>query len=234
MSFWDRFYPYYSSFIDRVVNVSWILQFLDKIGSASSSNDGFMSASDKGNLDGVLAGTVVPPVANYANSAGTADGANYANQLQSFVNDDFTSGDHFIKAIREDGWWTRLKTCFNGGAYTSTQVRVGYADNAGYASSAGSVPGAITGTIYTKIINVTGTAIYANLADAPPDRYIPCSGTLTRAMSGILNIHAFLLSTTSNVVFFEGCYHNTNNITYDSMGPSSLNGHLYLSCFFIY
>jgi hypothetical protein len=45
---------------------------MDKIGSASSSNDGFMSATDKGSLDGILAGTVVPPVADYATSAGSA------------------------------------------------------------------------------------------------------------------------------------------------------------------
>ena len=69
--------------------------------------------------------------------AGNAANANYAtlasksNQLQSFTADNFTGGDHFIKAIRENGWTTRLKTCYDNGASQSNDVRVGYADSAG-------------------------------------------------------------------------------------------------------
>ena len=62
--------------------------------------------------------------------------ANKANQLQSFTADNFTGGNHFIKAIREDGWRTRLKTCYDGGAATTNDVVVGQADyssNSGYA-----------------------------------------------------------------------------------------------------
>lgn len=74
---------------------------------------------------------------NYATSADTV---NRSNQLQSFTADNFTGGDHYVKAIRESGWTTRLKTCYNGGASQSNDVRVGYADSAGYASTAGSAP----------------------------------------------------------------------------------------------
>jgi hypothetical protein len=54
-----------------------------------------------------------------------------SNQLQSYTADNFTGGDHYIKAIRENGWVTRLKTCYNNGAATSNLVRVGFADQAG-------------------------------------------------------------------------------------------------------
>ena len=64
----------------------------------------------------------------YGNSTST-------NQLQSYTADNFTGGDHFIKAIREDGWGTRLKTCYNNGISRSNDVRVGYADSAGYANN---------------------------------------------------------------------------------------------------
>jgi hypothetical protein len=62
-----------------------------------------------------------------------ANGAGYANQLQSFTEDDFTGGDHFIKAIRIRGtldWLTRLVTCYNGGGTTTNEVIVGYSDHA--------------------------------------------------------------------------------------------------------
>ena len=55
-----------------------------------------------------------------------------ANQLQAFTGDDFTGGDHFIKAIRTSGsWGMRLYTCYDGGTKQSTEVSVGYADSAG-------------------------------------------------------------------------------------------------------
>jgi hypothetical protein len=100
---------------------------MDKIGSASSSNDGFMSASDKGNIDGILAGTVVPPVAGYANSAGAADSATTATHYLSRWEQDgllyAPKESDSVQRIRDDGGRT---------------VAVGYADNAGYAGSAGS------------------------------------------------------------------------------------------------
>lgn len=69
-------------------------------------------------------------------SVGYASSAGYANQLQAFVNDDFTNGSHFIKAIRDpNGWAMRLWTCYNGGAKQSTAVYVGYADSAGNADT---------------------------------------------------------------------------------------------------
>jgi hypothetical protein len=140
MSFWDRFQSGYSSFINRITNVEWVLRFMDKIGVASSSNDGFMSADDKGNLDSVLDGSILVPKATNASSA---------NQLQSFVNDNFTSGGHYVKAIRSaDGWSTRLYTCYNGDVAASTAVVVGSAD---YASDAGHAN-------YTETLHSPGVA----------------------------------------------------------------------------
>ena len=78
---------------------------------------------------------------NYATSASAASSAtvaSYANQLQAFTEDNFTGGEHFVKAIRSsDGWSTRLWMCYNGGAAQANAVQVSYADSAGYASSAG-------------------------------------------------------------------------------------------------
>ena len=81
---------------------------------------------------------------NYANSAGSATNAtnatqaSYSNQLQAFTGDDFTGGNHFVKAIRStSGWSTRLWMCYNGGAKTSNEISVAYADSAGNANSLG-------------------------------------------------------------------------------------------------
>lgn len=80
---------------------------------------------------------------NYANSAGSATNAtnatqaSYSNQLQAFTGDDFTGGNHFVKAIRStSGWSTRLWMCYNGGAKTSNEISVAYADSAGVAGYA--------------------------------------------------------------------------------------------------
>ena len=80
---------------------------------------------------------------NYANSAGSATNAtnatqaSFSNQLQAFTGDDFTGGNHFVKAIRStSGWSTRLWMCYNGGAKTSNEISVAYADSAGIADYA--------------------------------------------------------------------------------------------------
>lgn len=67
---------------------------------------------------------------NYAGSASRA------NQLQAFTEDNFTGGNHYIKAIRStSGWSMRLKTCYDGGAATTNDVSVSYADGAGNADT---------------------------------------------------------------------------------------------------
>lgn len=59
-----------------------------------------------------------------------------ANQLQAFTGDDFTGGNHYIKAIRStSGWGMRLHTCYDGGAATTNDVSVKYADGAGNADT---------------------------------------------------------------------------------------------------
>lgn len=62
--------------------------------------------------------------------------ASKSNQLQAFTGDDFTGGNHFIKAIRNsNGWGMRLKACYDGGTAQSNDISVGYADNAGNADT---------------------------------------------------------------------------------------------------
>ena len=71
-------------------------------------------------------------------SATYATQATYSNQLQAFTGDDFTGGNHFVKAIRNSSdWSTRLWMCYNGGAKQSNEISVAYADSAGSAGSAG-------------------------------------------------------------------------------------------------
>ena len=73
-------------------------------------------------------GSTLPIKVGYA---GTADSASYANQLQAFTGDDFTGGNHFVKAIRENGWTTHLYMCYNGGAKQADAVSVNYANSSG-------------------------------------------------------------------------------------------------------
>ncbi len=78
----------------------------------------------------------------HAASANVADGSNYANQLQAFASDNFTYGEHFIKAIRESEWWMRLYGCYKNDKKEANCVRVAYADDAGTASKAASADSA--------------------------------------------------------------------------------------------
>ena len=89
-----------------------------------------------------------------ADTATNATQASFSNQLQAFTGDDFTGGNHFVKAIRStSGWSTRLWMCYNGGAKTSNEISVAYADSAGNADTATSAndPNAVhkTNTDYT-------------------------------------------------------------------------------------
>lgn len=68
---------------------------------------------------------------NYATSANKA---NKADQLEAYVQSDFTGGNHYLRAIRYDSWHTRLYMGYYRDATLQNTVHVGYADNATYAS----------------------------------------------------------------------------------------------------
>lgn len=86
--------------------------------------------------------------------------ASKTNQLQAFTGDNFTGGNHFIKAIRNsDGWGMRLKTCYDGGTAQSNDISVGYADKAGIANSVAwdnvsGKPAYITGSYSNGVLNL--------------------------------------------------------------------------------
>lgn len=77
--------------------------------------------------------------AGSATNATNATNSNAANQLQAFVNDNFTGGNHYVKAIRSSqGWSTHLWMCYNNGAKMADEVSVNYANSAGSANTANS------------------------------------------------------------------------------------------------
>jgi hypothetical protein len=110
---------------------------------------------------------------NYRHKIET-DKAHFADQLQAFTEDNFTGGDHFIKAIRNpDGWGMRLKTCYNGGAATTNDVSVGYADSAG-------------GATYANQIHVPGVIMWEGI-----DLYNAVNAKINRSgdtVTGVLNV----------------------------------------------
>lgn len=153
------------NFIDAENFGSDNINFLEFMGTVSVVGNRLVVRDTNGNIKastfiGNLTGTATEAThaasatsaasatnANYATSAGSADAANYANQLQAFTGDDFSGGNHFIKAIRDpNGWPMRLWTCYNGGAKQSNDISVHYADSAGSASSAGSATSATSAT----------------------------------------------------------------------------------------
>ena len=93
-------------------------------------------------------------IVRYANSSGEAS---KANQLQAFVNDNFTGGAHFIKAIRENGWQMRLFGCYDGGAKQADCVCVNYANVAGNADT---VDGWHAGLGTGMLVPVTAFSIF--------------------------------------------------------------------------
>ena len=75
--------------------------------------------------------------ADTATNATNATNSNAANQLQAFVNDNFTSGNHYVKAIRSSqGWSTHLWMCYNNGAKMADEVSVNHANSAGVSTYA--------------------------------------------------------------------------------------------------
>ena len=93
-------------------------------------------------------------IVRYANSSGEAS---KANQLQAFVNDNFTGGAHFIKAIREKDWQMRLFGCYDGGAKQADCVCVNYANGAGNADT---VDGWHAGLGTGMLVPVTAFSIF--------------------------------------------------------------------------
>lgn len=88
--------------------------------------------SNKSNPHGVTKAQIgLKNVDNTADSEKSVNIASKANQLQAFTGDDFTGGNHFIKAVRNsNGWGMRLKACYDGGAAQSNDISVGHADSA--------------------------------------------------------------------------------------------------------
>ena len=90
-----------------------------------------------------LTGTASVSTTGNAATATNATNSNAANQLQAFVNDNFTSGNHYVKAIRSSqGWSTHLWMCYNNGAKMADEVSVNYANSAGSANTANSATNA--------------------------------------------------------------------------------------------
>ena len=109
-----------------------IAAIFDGTANAMIKLPAVITANVKGNVTGNLTGN-----ADTATNATNATNSNAANQLQAFVNDNFTSGNHYVKAIRSSqGWSTHLWMCYNNGAKMADEVSVNYANNAGYASEA--------------------------------------------------------------------------------------------------
>ena len=91
------------------------------------------------NINGNAATATTATKATSADKATNATNSNAANQLQAFVNDDFTGGNHYVKAIRSSqGWSTHLWMCYNNGAKMADEVSVNYANSAGSANTANS------------------------------------------------------------------------------------------------
>lgn len=87
------------------------------------------------------------PKGDKGDTSYAANSANYTNQLQAFTEDNFTGGNHFMKAIRDSsGWSTRLWMCYENGAKQSTAISVGYADSCGNADT---LDGNHAGSFYT-------------------------------------------------------------------------------------
>lgn len=73
---------------------------------------------------------------NYAGSSsagGVATKAYVSEQLEAFTAGNFTGGSHYVKAIRYDGWHTRLYMGYHRDDTRQNTVHVGYADSATYA-----------------------------------------------------------------------------------------------------
>ena len=68
--------------------------------------------------------------------AASARHSSTSNLLQAYTRDDYTGGNHFIKAIREDFWNMRLYGCYFNGAKQADCVKVNYANSAGKAATA--------------------------------------------------------------------------------------------------
>lgn len=136
---WDQSYQInYTT--DSIVNAgtnatTYTNTLIDENGNATFSNNITVKGTINGNLNGNASSANYAPNANYASNATNASAA---NQLQAFVNDNFTSGNHYVKAIRSSyGWSTHLWMCYNNGAKMADEVSVNYANSAGYASEAG-------------------------------------------------------------------------------------------------
>lgn len=118
------------------VNISGSNEISVDLSGKADKSDLESHTSNKNNPHGVTKAQIgLDKVDNTADSNKSVNIASKANQLQAFTGDDFTGGNHFIKAIRNSsGWGMRLKACYDGGTAQSNDISVGYADSAGVAN----------------------------------------------------------------------------------------------------
>ena len=125
-----------------------------KTGSETIAGSKTFSSNIVGNLTG------------NADTATKATQASYSNQLQAFTGDDFTGGNHFVKAIRStSGWSTRLWMCYYGGAKTSNEISVAYADSAGNADTATKATQDAAGNIITTTYAKNADVVFKTSTD---------------------------------------------------------------------
>ena len=125
-----------------------------------------IKATFVGNVTGNVTGNCSGSSGSCTGNAATATNAtnsNAANQLQAFVNDNFTGGNHYVKAIRSSqGWSTHLWMCYNNGAKMADEVSVNYANSAGSANTANSA----TTATYATNANYASYASEAGIANS--------------------------------------------------------------------
>lgn len=175
--------------------------------SQFTNDSGFITSS------GSCANATNATNATNAVNATNATQASYSNQLQAFTGDDFTGGNYFVKAIRNSSnWSTRLWMCYNGGAKTSNEISVAYADSAGSANSVAwanvtgrpSIP--TTPNAYVTATWRSGSNWYRKWSNG----FIEQGGTVWNSGAWeTINLHLAFSDTNYKVT--TGTYHNQTN-----------------------
>ena len=92
--------------------------------------------------------------------SGNATSSSKTRQLEAFTGSDFTGGDHYLRAIRETGWTTRLYMGYFGDTTLQNSIKVSYADSAG--SAANVTGGALSGNLTASNYGIGNVGIYLN------------------------------------------------------------------------
>lgn len=77
-------------------------------------------------------------------SVSYASSTQKTKQLEAFTGADWTGGDHYLRAIRETGWTTRLYMGYLGDTTLQNSIKVSYADTAGSAPANGGTSSYVT------------------------------------------------------------------------------------------